>query len=271
MHNYNWLFDMNLAAADGTALDGIDLSLFPETFGDEFNGNSSSDAFAMSSLGGAHSGVSWDGLLGESPTAVPLEALRSPDQSILQPSTHESAPPPSNNSVRSDQRSSQQVSQTHGETLSNATTASANVSRGQRTSAAPRKQAEQFTLERPMALLNPNTRLPKLDALAREQVLDLIERMRPVMPNDHVVTREDPLLSLESLQTFSDLYFSHFNATYPLIHQATFDPSNVDKFLLLAVLLLGATYSEKDAHQLAVSVSEHSRRSITDFMIGLYP
>jgi hypothetical protein len=33
---------------------------------------------------------------------------------------------------------------------------------------------------------------------------------------------------------------------------STFNPSHVDALLLMTVLLLGATYGEKDAHQLSV-------------------
>lgn len=67
--------------------------------------------------------------------------------------------------------------------------------------------------------------------------------------------RDHPLLTLSCLQTYCDLFFTRFNTAYPLIHMSTFDPSEVDTLLLMSVLLLGATYGEKDAHQLAVCYS----------------
>jgi hypothetical protein len=108
-------------------------------------------------------------------------------------------------------------------------------------------------IERPMSLLQPSRCLPIIDELARQQVLDLIDIAQPTAPDGSLVMRDHPLLSLSSLQTYCDLFFTRFNTTYPLIHMSTFDPCNVDTLLLASVLLLGATYGEKDAHQLAVS------------------
>jgi hypothetical protein len=109
-------------------------------------------------------------------------------------------------------------------------------------------------LERPMSLLQPSRCLPIIDELARAQVLDLIDIAQPTAPDGSLVMRDHPLLSLSSLQTYCDLFFTRFNTTYPLIHMSTFDPCNVDTLLLASVLLLGATYGEKDAHQVAVSI-----------------
>jgi hypothetical protein len=109
-------------------------------------------------------------------------------------------------------------------------------------------------LERPMSLLQPSRCLPIIDELARAQVLDLIDIAQPTAPDGSLVMRDHPLLSLSCLQTYCDLFFTRFNTTYPMIHMSTFDPCNVDTLLLTSVLLLGATYGEKDAHQLAVSI-----------------
>jgi hypothetical protein len=108
-------------------------------------------------------------------------------------------------------------------------------------------------VERPMSLLQPSQSLPIIDELARQQLLDLIDIIQPTVPDGSIVMRAHPLLSLSCLQTYCDLFFTRFNTTYPLIHMSTFDPSEVDTLLLASVLLLGATYGEKDAHQLAVS------------------
>ena len=111
-------------------------------------------------------------------------------------------------------------------------------------------------VERPLSLLQPSRSLPIIDELARQQLLDLIDIVQPTVPDGSIVMRDHPLLSLSCLQTYCDLFFTRFNTTYPLIHMSTFDPSEVDTLLLVSVLLLGATYGEKDAHQLAVSEHE---------------
>jgi hypothetical protein len=108
--------------------------------------------------------------------------------------------------------------------------------------------------ERPMSMLQPSRSLPIIDELARAQLLDLIDITQPTAPDGSIVMRDHPLLTLSCLQTYCDLFFTRFNTTYPLIHMSTFVPSEVDTLLLIAVLLLGATYGEKDAHQLAVSL-----------------
>jgi hypothetical protein len=113
-------------------------------------------------------------------------------------------------------------------------------------------QVPQREIERPLSLLYPSRSLPIIDELARQQILDLIDITQPIAPDGSLVMRVHPLLSLSCLQTYCDLFFTRFNSIYPLIHLSTFDPSHVDTLLLAAVLLLGATYGEKDAHQLAV-------------------
>ncbi|OCK82677.1 hypothetical protein K432DRAFT_415193 [Lepidopterella palustris CBS 459.81] len=117
-------------------------------------------------------------------------------------------------------------------------------------------------VERPMSMLQRSRSLPVIDELARAQTLDLIDAARPVTPDGSYITRDHPLLSLSSLQTYCDLYFTRFNTAYPLIHQATFDASHIETLLLVSVLLVGATYCEKDAHQLAVCIHDVLRPQI---------
>lgn len=121
-------------------------------------------------------------------------------------------------------------------------------------------------LERPMSLLQPSRCLPIIDELARQQVLDLIDIAQPTAPDGSLVMRDHPLLSLSCLQTYCDLFFTRFNTTYPFIHMSTFDPCNVDTLLLVSVLLLGATYGEKDAHQLAVSTLDVAQIQSSDIV-----
>ena len=113
-------------------------------------------------------------------------------------------------------------------------------------------------LERPMTLMSANPKLPKVDAVARSHILQLVESVQPVAPSGDFVTSDHAFLSLSALQTYSDLFFTRFNAAYPLIHLSSFEPAEVETLLLVAVLLLGATYSEKDSHQIAVRWNSQS-------------
>lgn len=118
--------------------------------------------------------------------------------------------------------------------------------------------------ERPLSMLRTPQRLPQIDPATREQLLVVIEASNPNIPDQTSESpiRHHPLLSLNSLQSWLDLYFTHFNTAYPLVHLPTFDPCQVEPLLLLSVLLLGATYSDKNAHQLAVCIHDVIRPSI---------
>lgn len=117
-------------------------------------------------------------------------------------------------------------------------------------------QCSNTNLDAPLSGIGAPDAFPIIDEFSRQQLLELIESSQATDPNGSKITRLHPLLSLPSLQTFADLFFSHFNVTYPLLHRARFDPSKVDRLLLMAVLVLGASYSsDKEAHRLAVSLS----------------
>jgi hypothetical protein len=104
--------------------------------------------------------------------------------------------------------------------------------------------------------------LPVIDEITRHHLLDLIVQANPKMPDGAFITREHPLLSLPDLQVFCDLFFCRFNVTYPLIHRATFEPSQVEPLLLVSILLLGATYGDKSGHGLAVCIHDVLRAQI---------
>ena len=105
----------------------------------------------------------------------------------------------------------------------------------------------------------PSQRPLILDDVSRNRVLDLIVQAGPRTSEGSPVTRDHPLLTLDAMQDYVDLFFSRFNKSYPLIHRATFEPSRVDPLLLLSVMLLGATYGDKDAHRLAVCIHDITR------------
>ncbi|KAL3426091.1 hypothetical protein PVAG01_02882 [Phlyctema vagabunda] len=117
----------------------------------------------------------------------------------------------------------------------------------------------------PLQAFRPAARarsLPTVDELSRNQILDLIVQAGPRTPEGALITRDHPLLSLSALQNYCDLFFCRFNVCYPLLHQATFDPSQVETLLLVSVLLLGATYGDKAGHRLAVCIHDVLRAQI---------
>jgi hypothetical protein len=100
----------------------------------------------------------------------------------------------------------------------------------------------------------PFRKLPLVDEQSRQGILELIHRAGPKTPDGSEITGDHPLLALPVLQEYCDLYFRRFNVSYPLLHQATFEPAGVDPLLLISVLLLGATYDTKDSHLVAVCI-----------------
>lgn len=104
--------------------------------------------------------------------------------------------------------------------------------------------------------------LPQITENARAGVLRLVSKSSPITEEGTQIDLSSPLLSLPELQGYCDLFFTRFNTTYPLIHQATFDPDKVDSIFLAAVLCMGATYSNREAHQLAVRIHDTLRNHL---------
>lgn len=102
-------------------------------------------------------------------------------------------------------------------------------------------------------------KLPIMTNEARDGLMQVISQTRPTKPDGSEIVSSDPLLSLSSLQHYSDLFFTRFNSSYPLIHQATFQSDHVPVYLLMSILLLGATYSDKEAHLVAVCIHDIMR------------
>lgn len=154
--------------------------------------------------------------------------------------------------------------------------------------------------ERPLANLRSTNRLPTIDEFTYARILETIKTARPLAPNQSLLDINHPLLSHLSLQSYCDLYFTRFNTAYPLIHQATFEPSQKETLLLLSIILLGATCeffegagppdppffifyfffsfvslltlvidSEKEAHQLAVCIHDVIRPASKSLPVNL--
>lgn len=252
MNNYNWLFDMNIPSTADFAMNAVEFA--PP--GPESQTGVMNDYFGVVD----HAGVTGY-------TGVPM--VRAEPQEVLvnntltqghdRPISH-TLPTPDSDSIIVSTKGRKSSSRSAMSTQATSISEGSEHSHG-REHVQP--QPSRLTdVERPMALLNPNTLFPRIDALARSQVMRLVETIRPMTPDGCYIGPDHPLLSLSALQTYSDLYFSRFNAAYPLIHQPTFEPSKVETLLLVSVLLLGATYCEKEAHQLAVCIHDVLRPQI---------
>ncbi|KAL4892807.1 hypothetical protein BDV59DRAFT_193372 [Aspergillus ambiguus] len=104
--------------------------------------------------------------------------------------------------------------------------------------------------------------LPQLNEESRQNILTLVAQTPPLGADGGFTPLYSPLLSVESLQSYCDLFFTRFNKTYPLIHQATFDPNRIEPIFLAAILSMGATYSSREAHQLAVGIHDSLRNQL---------
>lgn len=110
--------------------------------------------------------------------------------------------------------------------------------------------------------LKTSSNLPQVSEEARAGILNLVSQSNQTIPEDSRIDVSSPLLSLSALQSYCDLFFLRFNTSYPLIHQATFDPNQADRIFLAAILSLGATYSSREAHQLAVRIHDTLRNHL---------
>lgn len=109
--------------------------------------------------------------------------------------------------------------------------------------------------------------LPKIDEVSHAEVLSLVIQATTNANGEPQFDWDDPLLSLSALQNYLDLFFSRFNPSCPLLHRPSFDPNNVHTLLLVSVLMLGATYGGKEAHQMAVRVYDVLRGALVS--VGL--
>lgn len=109
---------------------------------------------------------------------------------------------------------------------------------------------------------NPPLRLPRLSENARRGIISVAAQASPLGIDGQPMTLDSPLLTLGALQGYCDLFFTRFNVTYPLIHQPTFSPDLIDPIFLAAVLFMGATYSTREAHQLAVGIHDKLRNQL---------
>jgi hypothetical protein len=108
----------------------------------------------------------------------------------------------------------------------------------------------------------PIIHMPQVTESARTGILRLVSKSSPTTPDGNQIDLSSDLLTLSSLQIYCGMFFTRFNTAYPLIHKATFDPDKVDTVFLAAVLCMGATYSSREAHQLAVRIHDTLRNHV---------
>jgi hypothetical protein len=236
MSNYNWLFDMDLAKVDQVQQPFM---------------TDSSSACDINNSDAAHPShvfnLQFGHVTAEKPMSLPGHLGPDPSQHINSP---EDQPLPTA-LISPPLNAERRIPSVHYAVMQpEAQTSDTHAPPGSQAYASQEVFAE---IERPMSMLQPSRSLPLIEELARAQLLDLIDITQPTAPDGSIVMRDHPLLTLACLQTYCDLFFTRFNTVYPLIHMSTFIPSEVETLLLISVLLLGATYGEKNAHQLAVS------------------
>ncbi|RBR12644.1 hypothetical protein FVER53590_03388 [Fusarium verticillioides] len=103
----------------------------------------------------------------------------------------------------------------------------------------------------------------------RREILGLINDMRPVYPNGTSIDESTADLSLARMQDYLDLFFSNFNSCYPMIHTPTLEVLDAEPLFLLSLIVLGATYKEKEDHQLSVCLYDAMTPYIMSGLSGI--
>ncbi|RDW91816.1 hypothetical protein BP5796_01210 [Coleophoma crateriformis] len=86
----------------------------------------------------------------------------------------------------------------------------------------------------------------------RAEILEFISEIEPHRPNGTLINESSSEFSLENMQNYLNLFMEYFNTSYPIIHVATLDVGDTEPVALISMILLGATYKDKDAHQFSV-------------------
>jgi hypothetical protein len=83
-----------------------------------------------------------------------------------------------------------------------------------------------------------------IDSLSHARILHFLGSSMPELATTS-------LFSPPALRCYIYLYFTKFNAIYPLIHKASFVASSADPMLLSAMIICGAHFADESAHFLA--------------------
>ncbi|KAK6462015.1 fungal-specific transcription factor domain-containing protein [Scheffersomyces coipomensis] len=72
-------------------------------------------------------------------------------------------------------------------------------------------------------------------------------------------------VSLQRFEEYLDLYWFNFAQTFPVIHQATFNPNTVSIYLLISMIVIGMAHSlDKVEYETSISLNKRYRRIIYD-------
>ncbi|GME67441.1 unnamed protein product [[Candida] boidinii] len=105
-------------------------------------------------------------------------------------------------------------------------------------------------------------KLPLVTEYTRTNLYEYIHKITSKEKNEFSLNIDDEFFELSSLQEFLDLYFTKVNVTYPIIHCATFDTESSSSLLLTSMIILGASYSTKLAHKVAVEIHDVLRGAL---------
>lgn len=284
MNNYNWLFDSpaEIDVEMATKARGLDMLSDSTKISIGFDEESAQqviashfttpDSFMNLEMPRSNDAISWDAL-GHATTVCQPQTM-SGGQVPTRPAHGRPYQPPrssnrsGNNSAST--RRQQTYSEPHPDTPISMKSSSTTASRIPTSEPeAPPQQTNYRRENTPRTSSNTSAaasshtlNTPTMDNDSRGRILDFLKAARPLMPANLDVRADNPLLSLVSMQSCLDLFFSRFNVVYPLLHKPTFEPAKTETFLLLAVLLLGATYSDKEMHMLAVCIHDTLRAQI---------
>lgn len=272
--DYNWLFNLEAATASGFGLTSArDSFSEPTLFSDPDPGEShkadmAPSQHAQNPTPESLNSVTWHSWHEDKPDGNGRDPVHSSADMRPSPVTREIRPaPPQSRTAKSSNTSNGHEPQANSESQPRRQQAIDRRATG-KLEIDPRLQRQKAksraARERPLAMLQDATSTPRLEQDVLDKLLAVIEAADPNIPDSppNSSVRDHPLLSLQSVQTWLDLFFTQFNTTYPLIHMPTFDPSTTEPLLLLSILLLGATYLDKAAHQLAVCIHDVIRPSI---------
>ncbi|KAK1704730.1 fungal-specific transcription factor domain-containing protein [Colletotrichum lupini] len=247
--DYNWLFNMQENSAPTAASRPSNLAQDFETHVANNQSQTKSQANVAITPESMKSAQLW---------TEPME-MTSKDQE-----RQRSSDPPSNTSTTASEAARRQA-------MRNSRERSSDIAQFRRPSDAPSAARQRYPApsrptptepERPLSSLRKPLTIPPIGEDVRERLLNVIDGAKPNLPDQRATIWEHPLLSADSLKSYLELFFTRFNTAYPLIHLETFDCRNTEPLLLLSILLLGATYSSKDCHQLAVCIHDVIRPSI---------
>lgn len=273
--DYNWLFNIEAATASGFGLTSARDGISEPTL---FNSPEAEESHSMDMAPPQHTqnptpeslnSASWQHWRDEKPDENSRERAGSSAETQASPVSREARHPPSQTRITKQSngisghgtRIDAEIHSRHQQSIDRRTP---NRHAIDPPSLQRQKPKGKTSRERPLAMLQRSVTTPRINEEVLNKLLEVIEAAEPKIPDatPGSSVRDHHLLSLSSVQTWLDLFFTQFNTTYPLIHMPTFNASTTEPLLLLSILLLGATYLDKATHQLAVCIHDVIRPSI---------